>query len=368
MPFPQVAKDNYALSLTLASFFTDGDQKYFSTSERIDALIELRCCTRWQASHPYSLAKAGNRLIKKTLLPYLAFESSIDLFMRYIPVPTCPVQENLAYLDSNVQNLFFKHFKNSIVRDLLKDRNSPTVNQIEDRLRDYAKTVVLGYKHRLPDLDMSREEWNIYVAEINASINKLATAYYSILRDLHNQFSDFRKGQLEFLQNYLDRCLLLTQTERYLRDIQTQRAHPAADEGEVKAFCDNLKKLEQYYQEFSLQELHSSLDYLRAHSLSQAQHHTIAECMIRLKAKYDLYSTGEDSLSEDEQLNSYRDAWPKPKLPCLAKPPVNKEAEEAWNKMREHQRDQREEELRLKALQHKTKSTASLIRGFQPAR
>lgn len=345
MPFPQIAKDNLVVALTMANVFTDDRGQYPALRAQMEAIKELQRFIGWQTHHSYHLAVAGRSPSKKALSLYINLESSVDLFMRYMKIPACEVQGHLAYLDENVQKLIYNEFKNKVLRKSLSERLPPPLKTVKDELRNLVKEKVQGYATRpstQAEADRafaSDEEWEIFVAEVNVGLESLATQYHGVLRTFHKEFFNFRKGQLDFIQNYFHRCLFLCKLEAWLNQVPADRDRPAADSAKVTAFCQKLLELEQNYNEFDLTEFNSQLLELQGKTLNQEQFKLIVTHLISLKPKYDVYCTGQDQLNAEEQVQQFMDTWPKPKLPRMVVLREDK-ADREWRALRDKQREQ----------------------------
>jgi hypothetical protein len=339
MPFPQIAKDNFVVTLSLADLFTDSSGRYLSLNAQMASLQEVQRCLNWQAHNLYQPVNAGRNEAKQTLIGYLRLESTVDFFMRYMPIPACQIHDNLAYLNDKVQELIYQNFKHDILRKALQQFNLPSLSVVDDGIKKMVKEKVLGYSKRLAD--QSREEWQLFVAEIDVGIEVLSKQYRTILTTLHSQFFDFRKGYIAFAQNYYDRCMFLAKLEEWLALAPFTQASAPLTEAKFLAFCGKLQELEARQKERDVQALFASLAELQKATLTQGQFKQIAQTLIALKPKYDAYRAGQELLTAEAQLEQWMAIWPKPKLPRLIAN-TRKEADDNWEKLRAQHREQKE--------------------------
>ncbi len=315
MAFPQIAKDNLAAALSLANIFTDPQGNYLPLNIQLKALSDIRGLLNWQLLNRHAKPISGGCPVKKILISYINLESSVDLFMRYINIPECPLQANLAYIDDKLQKLIYNNFKEKVLRRSLSRPGQPLSSSVELAIRQLIIEKVLGYSKREPWQD--KEEWKIFVAEIDVGIARLSEIYEKILQDFYAQFDDFRQGQLLFLKNYFKCCFFLAQLEQWLNQGPSLRLASALADSEIDNFCQQLLRLEQSYLEFDLSNLNRQLLAMQQKKLNQDQQKTLVRALIQLKPKYDAYRPGQDRLSPEEQLQEFSKCWPKPQFKLL---------------------------------------------------
>jgi len=357
MPFPQIAKNNLVVALSLGSFLTDDRGQYRSLSEQITDLEQIMRMTSWQRHHPYQSAYAGNNQAKSSLLIYLNVESSIDLFMRFGDIPSFQVNTNLAYLDGNFQRFALKHFTDTILRKNLCDKKVLSAAAIKKAITNLVKEKVLGYAGKLPG--QSDEDWQIFVAEVNTGIEYLCMQFHAILKESYDNFDGFRKGHLNFIHNYFEKCNFLASLEEWLLQAPRASFSKSIENSSIALFSQKSLELIQNYNEIDMRSLHSQLDNFRRSRVTEEQYKSLCQLLIGLKPKYDAYRFGQAQLNQDQQLTKFMELWPKPKLPTPVPPSKQTEAEETWQKSREKSRKKREEIMYSDDLRHKP-STAKL--------
>lgn len=359
MPFPQIAKNNLVVTLSLANLFTDHNGRYLPLAAQIEETHELQKYIGWQAHNLYHRPSPGRNPAKQGLTNYLMLESTVALFMRYMNIPECQIQSNLAYLSDNVQKLIYQHFKEEILRPALLEPTRPALTIVDKGVRSLVKEKVQGYSERLAE--QTREEWQLFVAEIDVGIDVLSKQYKTILTNLHAQFYDFRKGCLAFIQNYYDRYMFLARVEQWLTRAPLARFYQPVDKAKLSAFCQKLQELEARQNELDINALFAAFAELQRTSLTQEQYKAVAEALIQLRPKYDAYRLGQDSLTPEAQLKEFMSAWPKPQLPRLVTPACRREVDESWKQLRaKHQETKEKEALsESSSLKHKKPGSAA---------
>lgn len=352
MPFPQIAKNNLVIALSMGSFFTNDQGQYWPLDDQINGLAEINKFITWQRHHPYQKTNSqGKNPAKTALLGYLSLESSIDLYMIYGNKLPYQVNMNLAYLDENVQRFIHKYFIDNILRENLYYKNIFSSSFIHKTVKELVQEKILGYSTPLPE--QTDDEWQIFVAEINTGIDYLCKQFKTILRDYYDKFDSFRKGHLRFVQNYFDRCLFIADLEKWLTQIPSSHFSSPIENDKVQAFCQKLLELEQPYNEIDLKSFSSLFHNLQNSKITPEQYKSICEVLIRLRPKYDAYRFSQDKLSQEQQLAQWMELWPKPPLPTLVSISLKSEAELTWKKSREKSRKKQEEQQSSENLRHK---------------
>ncbi len=334
MPFPQVAKDNLAATLALANLLTNDNGQYLPLDQQISALQELQKFLTWQSKNPFQVGNPGRNPVKVALSGYLKMEGSVDLFMRYWEIPAYQQKDNLAYLTGEIQKLVYRWFKDEVLRKELGRSKLIELRLIEKAIKGIVKERVAGYSAPLEGQE--REEWQIFVAEVDTDIAKLCQDYRKIFSDLHEHFLGFRKDQMAFTQCYFNRCMLLAQFESWLNNVPSSLLLPRLSDERMTALCEALTAIRQSHKDEDTKSLFERLNQLRGTSLSAAQYKTLATLLISLKPKYDAYRAGQGNLTADQQVEQFLDRWPKPALPV--RPASKSVAEASWEKARSKDR------------------------------
>jgi hypothetical protein len=345
MPFPQIAKDNLVVALSLANVFTDARLQYPSLSDQARAITELQRYIAWQIHHSYFSAEAGMNTAKRTLASYIHLDSSVDLFMRYMDIPACKPQTNLAYLDENIQKLIYLHFKDRVLRKSFFEPIPPSEKMVAEEVRAVVKEMVLGYatkpSEQKPEerIFPTDEDWQVFVAEVDVGIEKLVKQHDAVIKQFHKEFAGFRDGQLQFMLNFFDRCSFLNRLESWLKQVPEERNHPAAEDSRISVFLECLEELKHSHKEIDLHYLRATLDHLKTRTLSQSHYKLVVTVLISLKAKYDTYCRGQDKMSAKDLQENFMEAWPKPKLLRWEHPRPDKENDHVWKAMRQQHRE-----------------------------